>query len=197
MPNEIMIYGPIGMAAGTTAEEVLSELSGDDDVLVRINSAGGSFTDGPAIYNALRNHGGRVDTVIDGVGYSMASVILQAGKNRSMAENAVIMVHGAQFAANGSSSEMRKAADMMDVHTKAMRSAFVGRGISESVVDGWLNDGEDHFFTAEDALAAGLIDEISSPVDMAAALTHIPRDIPLPQQLAAYRNPPTGATLMP
>ena len=199
MPNEIMIYGPIGMGWGVTAEEVRADLANanGEDIVVRINSAGGSFDEGPAIYNALAGYDGRVDTEVDGIAYSMASVILQAGKTRRMAANSVLMVHGAQFAANGSSSEMRKAADMMDVHTKAMRSAFVGRGISESVVDGWLNDGEDHFFTAEDALAAGLIDEISSPVDMAAALTHIPQDIPLPQQLAAYRHTPTGDEIMP
>lgn len=197
MRKEILLYGPIGMAVGTTAEEVIAELSGTADVLVRINSAGGSFDEGPAIFNALRNHSGRVDTIIDGVGYSMAAVILQAGMKRSMAENAVLMVHGSQYGAQGSSEDLRKAADMMDVHTEAMRSAFTSRGIAAETVDGWLTDGDDHYFTAQEALSAGLIDEITGEVDLAAALKHIPTDIPLPQQIAAYRNTPKGANKMP
>ena len=188
--HEILIYGPMGMGGGVTAQEIRAELQDANgaDVLVLINSAGGSFQEGPAIYNALANYPGRVDTEVDGVAYSMASVILQAGKTRRMAENGVLMVHGSQFAAQGSSDDMRKTAEMMDIHTGAMVAAFTARGINEAMVRSWLEDGEDHFFNAEQALAAGLIDEISSAVDMAAAIARIPTNIQLPPQLAAYRK---------
>lgn len=189
MPD-ILIYGPIGMGWGLSATEVIDQLADANgaEVTARINSAGGSFDEGPAIYNALREYSGRVNTVVDGVAYSMASLILQAGKTRRMAANSVLMVHGAQFQAEGSAEEMRKAADMMDVHTEAMVSAFVGRGIAEDTVRAWLTDGEDHYFTAENALAVGLIDEISEEIDMAAAIQNIPVAIQLPPQLAAYRK---------
>ena len=188
---EILIYGPIGMGYGITAEEVIEQLADASgaDVLVWINSGGGSFSEGPAIYNALAGYSGTINTEVDGIAYSMASLILQAGKTRRMAANSVLMVHGSQYSAEGSADEMRKTADMMDVHTSAMITAFTARGISEDTVKGWLTDGEDHYFTAEQAMEAGLIDEISAPIDMAAAVQHIPTNIHLPQSIAAYRNP--------
>lgn len=194
---EILIYGPIGMGWGKTAEEIRGELrdAGGADVVVRINSAGGSFSEGPAIYTALTGYDGNVETAVDGVAYSMAAVVLQAGRTRRMASNSVIMVHGSQFSAEGSAEEMRKTADMMDIHTESMVSAFTAKGIAEDIVRGWLTDGEDHYFTAQQALDAGLIDEISSAVDMAAAVKYIPEDIKLPPALAAYRNPEEGKTM--
>jgi ATP-dependent protease ClpP protease subunit len=196
--NEILIYGPIGMGFGKTAEEIRAELSdaGGDAVHVRINSAGGSFDEGPAIFNALTAYDGPVSTEIDGIAYSMAAVILQAGKTRYMAENAVLMVHGAQYFAEGSAEEMRKTAEMMDAHNEAMVTAFTGRGIDEKTVRGWLTDGEDHYFNANEALEAGLIDEVTPAIDMAAAVTHIPKFVSLPPTLAAYRSK-TEETQMP
>ena len=197
MMPEILIYGPIGMGYGITATEVIDQLAdaGGADVLVRINSGGGSFSEGPAIYNALAGYSGTINTEVDGIAYSMASLILQSGKTRRMAENSVLMVHGSQYSAEGSAEEMRKTADMMDVHTSAMIKAFTARGISADTVKGWLTDGEDHYFTANQALSAGLIDEVSAPIDMAAAVQHIPKDIHLPQSLAAYRNPPEDISM--
>ena len=187
--NEILIYGPIGSDWGITAQDVIAQLDGmTGDVVVRINSMGGSFGEGPAIYSALTRYPGRIDTEVDGVAYSMASVILQAGRTRKMAQNAVMMVHGAQFFAEGTAQDMRKTADLVDVHTDSMVSAFTSRGIPEDTARDWLTDGEDHYFTAEQALAAGLIDEITSAVDMAAAISKIPDSIHLPPQLAAFRK---------
>lgn len=190
MQNEILIYGPIGMGFGVTAEEIVTQLedAGGADVLVRINTKGGSYDEGPAIYNALSRYPGRVETSVEGVGYSMGALILQAGKTRSMASNAVIMVHGAQYAAEGSADDMRKTADMMDVHNDAMISAFTSRGIAESVVRGWLGDGIDHYFNASDAKGVGLIDKITDEIDMAAAVAQLPQNTILPPSLAAYQK---------
>ena len=82
---ELRIYGDIGQAwdaeesnDAKSVVESLQKLSGPIDV--RINSFGGSVADGLAIFNALRRHQGSVTTHIDGVAYSIASLIAMAGE---------------------------------------------------------------------------------------------------------------------
>lgn len=195
--HEIMIYGPIGMGWGANAEDIERQLSdaGGADVTVRINSGGGGFDEGPAIYNALARYEGAITTEVSGVAYSMASMILQAGSPRRMAANSVVMIHGSQSEAGGSAEDLRKQAEVMDVHTSAMVSAYTARGLDEATVRGWLEDGEDHYFNADQALSAGIVDEITEAIDMAAAVSRLPQDLRLPPQLAAYRNPQEGKTM--
>lgn len=69
---EILIFGDIGESwwgESITAASFVRELAqlDVDDITVRINSHGGSVSDGIAIYNALRRHKARVTTSIEGV----------------------------------------------------------------------------------------------------------------------------------
>ena len=187
---EILLYGEIGLWGDITAENIVASLNSanGEQIVVRINSAGGSFDEGPAIYSAMRRYSGVLDTEIDGIAQSMAAMLVQAGKTRRMAANAVMMVHGAQYGEQGSAERMRQTADMMDKFNESLIVAFTSRGIPEAKVRTWVTDGEDHFFTAEEAKAEGLIDEITGAVDMAAAMARIPKNIKLPPMLAAYRK---------
>lgn len=189
---EILIYGPIGMGIGVSAEDVKQQIdeANGAEIIVSINTGGGGFDEGLAIYYDLASYEGNVITEIVGIAYSMGALILQAGKVRRMAANSVVMVHGSQSSAEGSAKDLRQRADVMEVHTAAMISAFTKRGVQEAKIKEWLTDGEDHYFTAEQALEHGLIDEVSDAVDMVAAMAHIPKDIPLPRHLAAYRPQP-------
>ena len=95
---EIFIYGDIGddwddetLAARNFVRE-LAELD-VEAITVRINSPGGSVTDGLAIYNSLRRHKADIHVEIDGIAASIASLIAMAGDTLSMAENALLMIH--------------------------------------------------------------------------------------------------------
>lgn len=95
---EIFIYGDIGDSwddESTTAAQFVKDLAGlgSTDITLRINSPGGSVTDGLAIYNALKRHPAKVTTEIDGIAASIASLIAMAGDTVNMASNALFMIH--------------------------------------------------------------------------------------------------------
>jgi ATP-dependent protease ClpP protease subunit len=177
---ELMIYGDIGadwMAEESNdAKTVVSKIqgmakSGVRDLDVRINSYGGSVADGLAIFNALRRFDGNVTTHVDGVSFSIASLMAMGGKTIRMAENALLMIHAPWSATVGNAQEMRRTADVLDKYADAMAGAYMrSGGPDEDSIRAMLTDGEDHYFTAAEAIAAGLVDEITDAVDIAAAL---------------------------
>lgn len=176
---ELRIYGDIGAnwddeesndAATIVAR--LAELRGALDV--RINSYGGSVADGLAIYNALRRYPGAVTTHIDGVAYSIASLIAMGGAEVRMAANAILMVHAPWGMAIGNAPEMREMADILDKHAEAMIGCYVRPGGPPAdTVRGWLTDGQDHYFLASEARDIGLVDAVTESIpelDVAAML---------------------------
>lgn len=166
-PTEVYIYNEIGMW-GITASEILRELKAiKGDILVRINSPGGSVTDGLAIYNALRRRSGRVDTVVDGWACSMAAIILLAGETRSMGEGSSVMVHAPSIYAGGTAEELRKQAELLDKWHAELRAILLDRtGADEATVDQWMSG--DTWFFGEEAVDAGLATETFSQAKVAA-----------------------------
>jgi len=161
------------------AERVLALLNSDPraSVEVRINSPGGSVVEGLGIYNALR---ARKPTVyIDGVAASIASLIAMAGARIIASENALIMMHDPWAGAEGNATNLRKTADLLDKHRDAMLHAYSRSGIAReqllemSAAETWM--------TAQEALALGFIDEVSTPLEYAAHA---------PACFSAYRNTP-------
>jgi ATP-dependent protease ClpP protease subunit len=86
---EIVIFGAIGeglFVEGTTAKTVkerLDALGPVEQIDVRINSPGGNFWDGLAIYNLIKQHAAKVTVFIDALAASAASVIAIAGERSS------------------------------------------------------------------------------------------------------------------
>ncbi len=172
---EILIYSDIGESwDGSTVDakafvDALGKVAADY-LSVRINSYGGSVTDGLAIFNALRRHPGAVTIEIDGIAASIASLIAMAGDTVRMAENALMMVHAPWGANLGNAVTMREMADTLDRYAAAMQSSYLRPGVDVTQIEAWLTDGADHWLSAEDALAAGLVDEITPALAIAASV---------------------------
>lgn len=173
---EVWIYGDIGESwdgESVAAREFVKELAAldVDTITARINSYGGSVTDGLAIYNALRRHKASVTVEIDGAAFSIASLIAMAGDDVRMAENALMMIHAPWGLAMGNSVDMRDMADTLDKYASAMSSAYVAQtGKPQEDIMALLQDGKDHWFTAAEALAAGYVSSISDALPIAASL---------------------------
>lgn len=177
---EVLIYGNLGASwweETITAAQFVQDLAamrsqGVDWLDVRINSMGGSVPDGVAIHNALKSYPGYVTTTNDGIAASISSLVLMAGKVRRMAANAMLMIHAPGYDQGGPANavEHREYAAMLDGYAEAMATSYAeasGRPRSEMLA--WLADGKDHHFTAEQALAEKLIDEVSVAVDVSAS----------------------------
>lgn len=173
---EIYVYGNIGdrwNEDGVIASEMVRDIAAleADEITLRINSYGGSVTDGLAIYNALKRHPAPVAVHVDGVAISCASYLAMAGDTVTMARNAQMMIHAPWSFAGGNSADLREMADILDRYAKSMASAYADKsGKTYEQALAILTDGKDHWFSADEAVAEGFADAVGAEVDAVASL---------------------------
>lgn len=172
---EILIYGDIGESwydDTIAAKDFVREVAAldVDAITVRINSFGGSVTDGIAIFNALKRHKATVTTVVDAIAASVASLIAMAGDEIQMAENALMMIHAPWLQwVSGNATSLREYAEMLDTYADAMATSYASRSNDKAAALALLQDGKDHWYTAEQALESKFIDEVIAGLPIAAA----------------------------
>lgn len=173
---EIWIYGDIGESwwnETVTAKDLCKEIAAleADEIRVRINSYGGSVSDGIAIYTALRSHGARIVTSAEGVAASIASLIFMAGEDREIADSARLMIHAPWAVAAGNATELREVAEQLDGWSRSMASSYAratGKTVDDVLSD-WLADGKDHWYGADEAVTAGLATKTTEALPIAAS----------------------------
>jgi ATP-dependent protease ClpP protease subunit len=180
---EIHIYGDIGESwwnETVSARDFVAEIAelDVDAITVRINSIGGSVPDGLAIYNAIRRHKAIVTTEIDGMAFSIASLIAMAGDKVHMAANAMLMIHAPWTEVGyawGNAAELRafagsleEFAKQLDTWAAAMSTSYAARTGDQPAMLSLLTDGKDHYYTAAECLAEKFIDAISDDMPAAA-----------------------------
>jgi ATP-dependent Clp protease, protease subunit len=129
----VSIYDAIGEDAwtggGFTARRMDGALRaiGSRPVTVKINSPGGDFFEGLAIYNQLREHPAEVTVQVMGLAASAASIIAMAGDRIEVGQGAFLMIHNAWAMAIGNRHDMRQAADVLEPFDAAMADIYAGR----------------------------------------------------------------------
>ncbi len=165
---ELLVYGDIGESwsgESVSAKNVAAQIQGLDpktkQITIRVNSFGGSVADGIAIHNALRQHPAKKKVIVDGVAMSIASLIAMAGDEVEAFDSAIFMLHAPWGNISGNAAKLRDYADVLDTFAEAMIGAYVRKtGKSAEEIRELLTDGQDHYFTAEEAHAYGLIDKV-------------------------------------
>lgn len=195
---ELVIFGDIGESwYGDTvsAADVVEQLSNIEatSILVRINSYGGSVTDGTAIYNALRAKGAKITTRVEGIAASIASLIAMAGDRVEMFGNTLMMIHAPWTFGMGNSAELRELADQLDTYAKAMSGNYARKsGKSHDEIMSLLTDGKDHWYTAtearEEKFADSVVDDDSEDAEEANARLQT-----VAAALTRYRTAPAAA----
>jgi len=172
---EIWIYGDIGESwygDSVAAKDFVQTVAALDaeTITVRLNSYGGSVSDGIAIYNALKRHPATVTVSVDGIAASIASLIAMAGDRIEIAENAMLMIHAPWGSMAGNAVELREYADMLDKWSQAMAASYANKtGRSLDDVMAWLTDGKDHWFTASQAVDEKLADATTAALPISAS----------------------------
>ncbi|MBO0749997.1 MAG: Clp protease ClpP, partial [Porphyrobacter sp.] len=96
-------------------------------ITVEINSPGGNYFDGVAIYNLLRRHDADVTVQVLGIAASAASIIAMAGDRIEIAHNAEIMIHQARGLFFGTADEMADAMATLQKLDGAMADTYAAR----------------------------------------------------------------------
>lgn len=121
---------------------------------VRINSYGGSVSEGLAIYNLLQDFKGHLRTVVDGFACSAASVIFMAGKERIVPESGLLMIHNAWSRATGDSNAMKKAAEDLEKQTQPSVNIYVSKtGLPEEKIKEMMD--RETWITSKEAFELG------------------------------------------
>jgi ATP-dependent protease ClpP protease subunit len=166
--GELWLYGVVGgWWSGFNAESVADALRSMDvdQLYVRLHSPGGLASDGIAIGNLLRNHKATVTVVVDGLAASAASVIAVAGDEVVMCPGSQMMLHDASTFGWGNAADLRRIADWIDGQSQNYAGVYQYR--AGGTVDHWrevmlANDGDGTWYTAEEAVAAGLADSVGT-----------------------------------
>ena len=190
-PATLRFYGEIGQEV--LAEDVASSLAaaGGRPITVAIFSFGGDAGTGIAISGLLARYPGKVTVVIDGVAASAASLIAMAADHIVMPEDALLMVHTPWKIASGNAASMRSNADLLDTYSNSYLQGYARKsGASLEQVTAWMaaDNGAGTWFTAQQALAAGLADEVIAPALVRAQPLQLPsgRFSNAPAALAAW-----------
>lgn len=140
--------------------------AGTGNVHVRIHSPGGEAFSGLALYNlllSLRAQGISVLAYIDGLAASMAGIVAMAAQTIYMARNARLMIHNPWTALQGDGDTLRAGADELDKLRTQLAAIYAARSRRPEAEMLKLMDAET-YLTAEEAMALGLVDEITESV---------------------------------
>lgn len=122
--TEMTIYGIIGESywsdkytSAIDVDNALKEANGNN-IVIRLNSPGGSAFDGIAIYNRLvsykKEHNAKITIYVDGWACSAASVIAMAADELIMGLGSMFMIHEASNIVWGTKGAFRKEADVLE-----------------------------------------------------------------------------------
>jgi ATP-dependent Clp protease, protease subunit len=199
---EIDIFGDIDSWWGYNLNQLRYELSAiqGNELTVNISTYGGDFFEALAIGGILESLQKNVTTIGYGIVASAGTVILLSGKKRKMAKNAFFMIHNPTALAGGEASEMRKTADLLDKIQSQLVDIYVtaieksgklidgDREATAKKVQKWVED--ETWFTADEALQYGFIDEITEPVEFITPTNAAE----FKNKIAAYKKVPAQIT---
>ncbi len=160
----IFINGPVedGMAMLVCAQLLFLEAENPKkEISLYINSPGGVVTSGMAIYDTMQFIRPPVSTLCMGQAASMGSLLLTAGAkgHRFTLPNARIMVHQPSGGFQGQASDIERHAQDIIKMKRRLNEIYVQHTSQDyEVIERTLD--RDHFMTAEEAKAFGLVDDV-------------------------------------
>jgi ATP-dependent Clp protease protease subunit len=131
------------------------------DILMYVNSPGGSVYAGLGIYDTMQYVRPDVATICTGLAASMGAVLLAAGAKdkRSSLPHARIMIHQPLGGAQGQASEIEIAYKEMQKSKKELYD-ILAKHSGQTYEKIWADSDRDYWMDAQEAKEYGLIDEV-------------------------------------
>ncbi|HEX3703357.1 MAG TPA: ATP-dependent Clp protease proteolytic subunit [Vicinamibacterales bacterium] len=166
--RDVYLIGDIEKDNARSCIERLRELAHENGrpITLYINSAGGNVTDGLAIHDAIRqivSRGMEVTIVVQGMAYSMGSIVLQAaseGKRLSFPHSWIMIHEPAKWAGwqstTAAAQHLERLKQMQDQIYRILSSRS-GKPLRQIIRD---TKRTDFYLDAQKALDYGLIDQV-------------------------------------
>jgi ATP-dependent Clp protease, protease subunit len=130
-------------------------------VTLRINSPGGSVFGAQAMVAAMRDHPQPITARVDALAASAASVIACEASELVMMRGADLMIHKAWGLTVGNADDLRQTAGLLDKIDGQIAETYARRAQGEVAAFMDMMAAET-WFTAEEAVAAGLADRVNA-----------------------------------
>lgn len=135
----------------------LASYSGD--LTVWINSPGGDVFAASEIYNALKEHKGKITVKIDSLAASAASVIAMAGDMVYMSPVSMLMCHNPSMMLYGEVSELEQGIEFLNEVKESIINAYQAKtGLSHTKISKMMD--AETWLNAKAALDLGFCDKI-------------------------------------
>ena len=162
---ELILYGSIGSdeywddISDKAFKQDIENLGDVENIILHINSPGGSVFSAVAIANTLKNHKAKITANIDGLAASAATIITSACDTVKMPKNALFMVHNPITFAYGNNQDMQKTLEMLNKVKNSIIETYLNKTKTDKETLSELMDNET-WMSAEEAKEYGFIDEI-------------------------------------
>lgn len=170
MPKIIELSGVVGYEI--TAKGLKNRLPKDgSDVLLKVDSVGGSVFEGNRLYNAINDYDGKIEVELGAIAASAASYFpLAAGiENIRVRKNTTFMGHKAWTIMLGNADDMKAEAEILDGFDLIIAKVYAkatGKDVDSILEDMknefWLIGGES---VVDAGFAAGIVEDDDSEMD--------------------------------
>lgn len=163
----IFLAGPIDDNLANIVIAQLLFLESEDpkkDIMLYLNSPGGSVTAGMAIYDTMEHIKPEVSTICVGIAASMAAVLLSSGAKgkRFALPNAEVMIHQVMGGAEGQASDIEITARHI-LKTKEKLTKILAKNCKKTPAQVEKDSDRDYYMSAEEAESYGIIDKVMKP----------------------------------
>ncbi len=133
----------------------------DKDIMMYINSPGGSVVAGMAIYDTMNYIKCDVNTICIGMAASMAAFLLSSGTKgkRYVLPNSEVMIHQPLGGTQGQASDIKIHADHI-LKTRAKLNKILAENSGQSIETIEKDTDRDNYLDAESAVKYGLADKV-------------------------------------
>lgn len=158
----VRMYGAIGydIDGNDLAHQVSDMDEYADTVHLLINSNGGDVSQGLSIVSSILSSKAYIHAHVNGIAASMAAVIAVSADKVTMQDFAKMMIHDPYFTGSGKNKLSDRDKKALDCITDTLRTILSRRGCKKEKIAQLMS--EETWFSAEEAKAAGLADEVVS-----------------------------------
>lgn len=171
---EIYAYGEVDTVAADMADmfgvvsldsirKQLANAGEFDSIRLHIHSRGGSVSEGFAIHDYIKSLGKPVETIIEGLCASIATVIALAGDTRLMTPNSEFFIHNPWTGAEGDAAKFQEVAEML-TENETKLADFYAKKTGQDIDTLRQLMAVETTLTANKALELGFITAIAEPI---------------------------------
>jgi len=164
---EVRLYGTVSEWGRINALDISKSLEmakrqGFKKVVFRIHCPGGAMFEGVAVNSVISASELETGSIVDGVAASMGSAIAISTGHSAMMKGTRIMIHQGSGGVSGSANKIINYGNLLKTLNNDLAELYASKTGKDKqwILDNWMKEGEDKWFTAEEAKKVGLVDEV-------------------------------------